>query len=213
MQVGIILILLSKWRVLAVRPRFWPAYLRQNAVDIMVGVSLFIFMASTFSAAWQLVWAGAYAAWLLFIKPGSSVFKVSLQAVLAQFVALMALFIEFGVAPLVFLVVAAWAICYLSARHFFSSFDEPYNSLFSHTWGYFAAALTWLLSHWLLFYGNGYLAQPTLLLTVLGFGLGGLYYLNETDRLSKLMQRQVLFVIVAIVVIVLLQSDWSDKVV
>jgi hypothetical protein len=212
-QLGFALILLSKWRMFAVRPRYWFAYIRQNAVDIMVGVSLFIFMAGTLSSSWQLIWALAYAAWLLFIKPGSSVLSVSLQAFIAQFVALVALFIQLPEAPTIVLVLAAGLICYLSARHFFSSFDEPYASLFAHTWGYFAAALLWLLSHWLLFYGDGVISQPTLLLTVLGFGLGALYYLDQTDRLSKLLQRQVVFAVLVVIVIVLLRSDWSEKVI
>ncbi|MEK7603101.1 MAG: hypothetical protein AAB459_02575, partial [Patescibacteria group bacterium] len=98
------------------------------------------------------------------------------------------------------------------ARHFLTSFDEEHASLFAHTWGYFAAALTWVLSHWLLFYG-GFLAQPALLLSVIGFSLAALYYLDETDRLSSGLRRQFVFVMVAIVMVVMVFSDWGDKVV
>jgi hypothetical protein len=208
-QVALALILLSKWRMFAVRPRYWPANVRQNAVDIMVGVSILVFMINSSTAAMQLAWAVAYGIWLIFIKPGSSIFKVSLQAMLGQFTALIALFLAWVDAPLIGLVVAGWAICYLSARHFFSSFDEVYGSLYAHTWGYFAAALMWVLGHWLLFYGL--LSQPALLLTVLGVGMGTLYYLDETDRLSLLLRRQFVFIMVAVVVVVLIFSDWGDK--
>src|SRR5688572_27259291 len=77
-QLGLALILLSKWRMFAVRPRYWPANVRQNAVDIIVGVSFLIFMANSVTAAWQLSWAVFYAVWLLFIKPKSSVLWVSI---------------------------------------------------------------------------------------------------------------------------------------
>jgi hypothetical protein len=195
--------------MLAVRPRYWPANVRANAVDIMVGISAVIFMAHSNAASWQLLWAAAYGLWLLLLKPGSSVLKVSLQAMVAQLVALMALFLHWGSAPLIILVLASWLINYLVARHFFTSFDEPHAPLYANTWGYFAAALTWLLGHWLLFYGA--MAQPTLLITVIGYGLATLYYLDETDRLSILLRRQFIFIMITIVIVVLVFSDWGDK--
>src|SRR4051794_37994319 len=59
-SVAIVLVLLSKWRMFAVRPRYWVINLIQNGVDIMVAVSLIIFMASTSVVWWQLLWAAAY---------------------------------------------------------------------------------------------------------------------------------------------------------
>src|SRR5258708_6176905 len=59
------MILLSKWRMLAVRPRFWPTNVRANAVDIIVSISLLAFMVQSDTQLLQLVWAGAYAVWLL----------------------------------------------------------------------------------------------------------------------------------------------------
>lgn len=203
------LIILSKWRMFAVRPRYWLANIRANAVDIMVGVSVVVFMASTNIGMWQVVWATAYGLWLVLLKPGSSTLKVTLQAGVGQFVALTALFLVSGDMPLYALVIASWLVCYLCARHFFSSFDEPYTQLFSHLWGYFAAALVWVLGHWLLFYNA--LAQPTLLLVVIGYGLASMYYLDQTDRLSPAWRRQFILMMVAIVVIVLTFSDWGDK--
>ena len=201
------LIILSKWRMFAVRPRYWPANLRANGVDLTVGFSAVIFMANSNSASWQLVWAFAYAVWLIFIKPGSSTWKTSLQALIAQTAGLMALFMALGDASLFMLVILVWMICYSVARHFFTSFEEPYTSLYAHTWGYFAAALTWLLGHWLVFYNI--VAQPTLLLTVLGFGMAALYYLEQTDRLSVVVRRNFVVMMVAIVLVVILLTNWS----
>lgn len=208
-QLALLLILLSKWRMWAVKPRHWPANIRANAIDIIVGVSLLVFMIQADSQLFQLIWAAVYAIWLLFIKPGSQVISVSAQALIGQFAGLTALFLRYGDMNALGLIVVTWAICYLSARHFLASFDEPQTRFFSYLWGYFGAALVWILSHWLLFYGP--IAQPTLLITVIGFGLATLYYLHETDRLSTFFQRQILFIMLAIVVILIVFSDWGDK--
>jgi len=208
-NLALAVILLSKWRMLAVRPRHWWPNIRANAVDIIVGVSILIFMINATTDVWLLFWAATYGIWLIFIKPGSSSWMISLQALIGQACGLMALFLGWPDAPLGGLVALGWLICYSSARHFFSSFDEPYTSLMAHAWGYFAAALIWVLGHWLLFYGV--VSQPTLLLTVIGYGLATLYYLDHTDRLSSLVRKQFIFIMVAIVVIVLVFSDWGDK--
>lgn len=208
-QLAMATVLLSKWRMFAVKPRFWPANIRANAVDIIVGISTVILMANSESGSIQVLWVALYVLWQLVIKPGRSVLRISTQALLGQTYGLMALFVAWPSAPLAALVVLGWAICYLSARHYLSSFDEPYTALYSHIWGYFAAALMWLSSHWLVYYGV--VSQPALLLTVLGFGLGGLYYLYETDRLSKLMRNEIIFIMITVVLVVLLFSDWGDK--
>ncbi len=38
-QLALSIIVLSKWRMFAVRPRFWLANIRANAVDLIVGLS------------------------------------------------------------------------------------------------------------------------------------------------------------------------------
>jgi hypothetical protein len=209
LSIGITLIILSKWRMFAVKPRHWPANIRANAVDIIVGLSALIFMIHSNSGVLQLFWAVAYGAWLLILKPQSSDLGVPLQAITAQSVGLVALFIAWGSAPLLTLVICVWLISYVSARHFFASFEEPYIRFLSSTWAYLAAALTWLLGHWLLFYGP--VAQPALLLSVIAFGVGGMYYLEKSDRSSIVLRRQIVFVLFAVTLIVLTFSDWGDK--
>lgn len=210
-QLAFILILLSKWRMLAVRPRFWPANIRANATDMIVGFSALALMIQSDTALWQSLWALAYAVWLIFIKPGSSILMTSIQAGVGFLSGLTALYLAWAGEPLYALVLMTGLICYLSARHFFDSFDEPYAKLLAYMWGYFGAALMWLLGHWLLFYGV--VAQPTVLLVVLGYGLATLYYLDHFDRLSTMVRRQFIFIMVAVVVIVLTLSNWGDKIV
>lgn len=210
-QLALSIVVLSKWRMFAVRPRFWAANIRANSVDLMVGLSIIVFMANSGSALVQLAWAIAYALWLFVIKPRSSTLLVSLQAGIAQLAALSALYVAWADGPVIGLTFLTGLFCFFAARHFFDTFDEPYARMLAYAWGYFGAALAWLLSHWMLFYGI--IAQSTLLLTAIGYGLAGLYYLDHKDRLSVDLRRQFIFIIVAVVLVVLVFSDWGDKVV
>jgi hypothetical protein len=136
---------------------------------------------------------------------------VSTQAFIGQLAALMALYLTWAAGPIYGLTFLTGLFCFLAARHFLDMFDEPYARMLAYVWGYFGAALAWLLSHWLLFYGV--LAQTTLLLSTIGYGLAGLYYLDHYDRLNKGLRRQLIFIMVAIVLLVIAFSDWGNKVV
>jgi hypothetical protein len=205
-------VVLSKWRMFAIRPRFWAANIRANAVDLIVGLSIVLFIIhSGDTVLLQLLWVVLYGLWLIVVKPASSLFMISAQAFIAQLFGLMALYLAWAAGPLYGLTLLTGLICFLAARHFFDGFNEPYARLLAYVWGYFGASLAWLLGHWLLFYRI--VAQPTLLLTTLGYGLAVLYYLDHGDRLSKGVRRQFVFIMVAIVLVVLTFSDWGDKVV
>jgi hypothetical protein len=210
-QLAILVVILSKWRMFAVRPRFWPANIRANAVDLMVGLSVVLFMTHSNSMLLQFIWAALYAIWLIAIKPRSSVLIVTLQAFIGQLSALMALYLAWSSGPVWGLTLMTGLICFLAARHFFDVFEEPYARLLAYTWGYFGAALAWLLSHWLLYYHV--VAQVTLLLSALGYGIATLYYLDHEDRLTAGLRRQFVFIMLAVVLVVLVFSDWGDKVV
>lgn len=193
----------------AVRPRHWPANIRANAIDIIIGLSMVVFMAQSPSNAWQLVWVAVFEFWLIVIKPRSKTFWTTVQAALGQFAGLTALYLLWGRSALIFIVITSWIICYLSARHFFSSFDEPLGSMLSHIWGYVAAALTWVLGHWLLYYG--FLAQPVLLLSILSYALAALYYLESNDRLSTSTKREIILLMTLVITVIIVLSSWGDK--
>jgi hypothetical protein len=210
LQLALAVILLSKWRMFAVRPRFWAANVRANAVDILVGVSLLTFMTHS-GQLLQFVWAILYGVWLVVVKPASNTMMVSLQATIGMSCGLMALFVAWAAEPLYGLVLITGAICFLAAHHFFDSFDEAYARLLAYVWGYFGAALVWVLGHWLLFYGA--VAQPVLLLLAIGYGLAVLYYLDHHGKLTKTLRRQFIFIMIATVVIIVAFSDWGHKIV
>jgi hypothetical protein len=99
-QLALSLILLSKWRMFAVRPRFWLANIRANAVDMVIGVAVLAFMVSTGNEVAQLLWSVLWASWLIVIKPRADTLWVSLQALISFVAGLMALFLTWDHAPL-----------------------------------------------------------------------------------------------------------------
>jgi hypothetical protein len=206
-SLAILLILLSKWRMFAVKPRYWLSNLVSNGVDILVAVSLVLFMANTTAPWWQLFWMVIYIGWLVGLKARSDVLSVSAQAMAGQLLGLTILYLKFGDTSLSVLVVGTWVITYVAARHFLTSFEEPQIALLSHAWAYFSASLAFILGHWLLFYGT--IPQILVVLTTIGYSLAALYYLEASDKLSQVLQRQLLAIMFAILFIVVLLSDWT----
>ncbi len=204
-------ILLSKWRIFAVKFRHWPANIRANAVDILVGLSVVVFMSLTQVQLFQAGWVLAYIGWLLFIKRQSTSLWIGVQALIAQTLSLIAIFLVWNESSETLLTFAVWGITYLCARHFLAAFDESMARASAYVWAFFSAALTWLATHWLLYYK--FIAQPALIITVIGYSMAALYYLQHTDKLSKGVRRQFVMVMVAIVMFILVFSDWSGDII
>lgn len=143
------LVLLSKWRVLAVRPRYWMANIKANLVDVIVGLSFVILLAAASGAfAVQCLLTLLYIGWLLFVKPRSKRSFVAIQAATAIFVGITALMtISYGwIGSLV--VLGMWSIGYAASRHYLSTYEEPHSSFLSLIWGLIFAELGWLAYHW-----------------------------------------------------------------
>jgi len=206
---AIALIFLSKWRIFAVKPRYWMTNIVSSGVDLMVSLALVIFMANTTVTWWQLLWMFLYIGWLTFLKPRSDVLSVSAQAMVGQLLGLSVIYLKFGDSSLAILVAATWAVAYLSARHFLTSFEEPNSALISHIWAYFSASLAFVLGHWLLFYGT--IAQIIVLLTTLGYSMAALYYLDVTEKLSASLKKQLLLAVFMVFIIIIVLSDWTGS--
>ena len=84
---GCILVLLSKWRMFAVRPRYLFINIKSNLVDLIMGFS-FVFLAycaGNILSPLHYVLTALYSLWLIILKPMSSNFATKLQALLAVF--------------------------------------------------------------------------------------------------------------------------------
>lgn len=211
-SVAVVIVLLSKWRMFAVKPRHWLAHIRTNAVDIIVSLSLLTFMITSGpSMTMQLAWLLIFEIWVLYVKQGTSILLVSAQALVAQCLGTIALFLAYETAPAVVYVTLAGVIAYFSARHFFASYEESHGIQYSWLWTFFASSLVWILSHWLLFYGP--VAQVAVMLSVVGYGLAGIYYLHEHDKLTQLVKRQIIFVVFSVVFVMIAFANWGDGII
>lgn len=207
--IAVAFVLLAKWRIFAVRPRYWIPNIRSNAVDIFVGLSVVAFLAGTEVLGTQIFWTVAYIAWLLWLKPKSNPVAVMSQALIAQAVTLVAFYRSFPSSSLLAGMVVTWLVCYSVARHFLGAFDEPLTRSITHIWAWFGVCMAWVLGHWVIQYL--FLPQIALILTVLGYGLATLYYLDKNERLKASLRRQLVGVMGLLLLIIIVFSDWQDK--
>jgi len=189
------LVLLSKWRVLAVRPRYWMAHIKANLVDIIVSLSYVVLLYAAGGAFFLQVGLSAlFVVWLLFIKPRSKRTFIAIQAGTALFfgvTALMTVSYDWSSLPVV---LGMWVIGYATGRHVLTSYEDPHSSFYSLVWGLVVAELGWLTYHWTFAYsipgfGGVKLAQAALIVLAIGFVVErayGSYHQHGTIKSSDL---------------------------
>ncbi|HSW90520.1 MAG TPA: hypothetical protein VLF64_00830 [Candidatus Saccharimonadales bacterium] len=169
------LVLLSKWRILAVRPRYWFANVQANMVDIIVSLSFVVLLyAANRAFIVQCLLTLVYIVWLLFVKPRSKRIYVAVQAGAALFLgvtALMSVSFDWMSSAVVLFM---WVIGYSAARHVLGSYEEAHISFYSLVWGLVIAELGWLMYHWTFAYsipgaGDIKLSQGALIVLAISF--------------------------------------------
>jgi len=195
------LVALSKWRVLAVRPRYWFANLRSNLIDFIVSVSvvlhLYTINMANITESRQLILMGIltalYIGWLLFLKPRSKRSFVAAQAGVATLLGVAALFTISYNWPVSVVVIGMWLLGFAAARHVLSTYDEETHALFlSLAWGTVMAEIGWVayhvaVAHALPFVNSLELPQLAIIATVVGFVAHKAYdsfYHNQMIRVN-----------------------------
>ena len=155
------LVFLSKWRIFAVRPRFWFANIQTNMVSFIVSISFVVFLYTTGQAnlselqiiIFQSLLVLLDIIWLVLLKPQSKRLYVVLQAGVALFVGITAIFsMSYGWMSS-FVVLLTWLVGYAVARHVLNSYDDEAHALFlSLAWGFVLAEIGWLAYHWTIAY-------------------------------------------------------------
>ena len=203
-----LLVLLSKWRVLAVRPRFWLANIQGNTIDTLVGISaVTLIWLSQGEMAVQILLTALYAAWLLMLKPRSTRRAMIIQAEVGQFAALTALF---GIAYYFdssLVVLACFAIGYITAWHALQSYEEPQTRLLAAIWGFVVAEFGWLAYQWTSAYtlaGDLMAPQVAIIASLSGYVTMRAYEYHTHGKLSwKRMRAQILFAAAVIAMMLL----------
>lgn len=174
------LILLSKWRVLAVRPRYWFAHLQANMVDFIVSIGfvVLLYAAGTDGAEGavpvQIFLTALYIAWLLVLKPRVKRSLVIAQAGVAVVVGVAALYMGAYEWPSSVVVAIMWLIGYSTAKHVLAAYSEEQLMFLSFVWGLLFAELGWLAFHWTIAYNLPFAAgiklpQVTIIALALSF--------------------------------------------
>lgn len=203
---------LSKWRVFAVRPRFWFVNLQANLIDTLFGISIVTLLwLNIHSVAIQAVLVAIFAVWLVLLKPRSKQRFMIFQAGLTLFISLTALFSFAYAVPSVVIVVACWIIGYATARHVLSSYNNEHERvLLALIWSLIVAELGWLGYHWTVAYGlneSFKLPQIAVVITLVGFIVAkayGLYHHSENGKIDmKVLRWPLLFVILTLGILLL----------
>lgn len=208
---GVILVLLSKWRIFAVRPRYWLANIKSSLVDLIVGSSIVLitYCSGTNLMPIHFALGIIYTIWLIFIKPQSSETANEIQSLIAIFLGTTATILMSASAEAIFMTVACYIIGYGAARHVMIQNDDHDFALTTRICGLISAEIAWVAHSWLIVYKFGdtgvILPQLSIIMTVLAFGFGKVYKsILKHDGTLKFsdVATPVIFTILIIIVIV-----------
>lgn len=180
---AISLVLISKWRVLAVRARYWFVNIRSNLVDFIVSISvvlhLYTINAANINSFHKFTLLGIvtllYILWLLILKPRSKRSSVAAQASVAIVLGVSALYTVSFNWPVSIVVAGMWLIGYAAASHVLHTYDDETHPLFlSLAWGLVMAEIGWVAYHWTIAYSLPFVAsllipQVAIVIALLGF--------------------------------------------
>lgn len=187
--VAVGLVFMSKWRVFAVRPRFWIANVKSNLVDLIVCLSLVGLMwvsgAANISISTAIL-AVIYIIWLIAIKPRSKKVFIDIQAIFSVFIGFFALFSIGYNWPISIIVVLTWLIGYSALRHVLSTKENGSLEILSLMWGLILAEIGWIFSHWTVGYpmfglSSLIVPQVAIIAAVLSFLVFSMYRAKEDD--------------------------------
>lgn len=182
--IGLVLIVVSKWRVFAVNHRYWLLNLRSSLVDFIVGVSfvLLAYAAGTTFLPVHFVLMISYAVWLIFIKPRSSSRFAVIQALIAVLLGTTTATIFAAISDSIVLVASEFLIGFAASNHVLVQSNEENPTYISLVVGLIFAEIAWLSNSWLIIYTFGSsglcLSQLAIILTVLSYAYFQIY--NES---------------------------------
>ena len=179
--IGIILVIISKWRTFAVRPHYWWINLKSSLVDFIVGFS-FVFITYCSGTEWQPVHTALailYTIWLILIKPRSTDFFAEFQAIASVLLGTTASVMLFASSNSLFLALSCFVIGFAASRHTLVQSDDNDFSLITVSAGLFSAEIAWLCHSWLIVYafsGTGILIpQLAIIMSLVIFTLNRIY--------------------------------------
>ena len=172
---GLILVLVSKWRVFAVRARFLWLNIKANLVDIIVGVSvvLLTYYAGPNFLPVDFVLMAVYSLWLLVIKPLSSENATLIQSFVAVFLGASAAAIASAELNPIVITLVSFLIGYAASRHILAQTNDRDFTLSTLICGLVFAEVAWLCHSWDIIYTFGNtgirIPQVAIILSIFSF--------------------------------------------
>ncbi|MBQ3430698.1 hypothetical protein IJG20_01170 [Candidatus Saccharibacteria bacterium] len=216
--IGIILVLVSKWRTFAVRPRYLFLNIKASLVDLIVGCSfvfLGYFSGSSVVLPVHYLLAAGYTLWLIAIKPQTSPFWTSVQAIVAVFLGTSVATIASASTNSVVLVLAEFLIGYAAARHVLAQNNNSLHDgfpafIFALMFAEIALfAHSWLIIYPFQIYGI-MIPQLSIILSIFAFVAVKLYE-NVESRDGDLKVREVAIPIVfAVILLAVIVAGFSE---
>lgn len=173
--IGIILVILSKWRIFAVRWRYLAVSLKSNLVDLIIGISIVLltYFSGTNILPVDFILAGFYCLWLLVIKPLTSERANLIQSILAVFFGMSAVTIATANLDSIVLVPLAFLIGYAASRHILVQAKDKEHTFSTLICGLVFAEISWISHAWSIIYTFGAtgirIPQLALILTIFAF--------------------------------------------
>ncbi len=214
--IGLILVLLSKWRMFAVRPRYWMLNLKSNLVDLIVGFSfvLITYCSGTTIAIVHAVLAVLYSFWLVVLKPRSDDISTDIQSVCAIFFGTTALCLMAANADSIFFVLGEFVIGYAAARHVLVQGDGENYGILLVSSGLVAAEIAWLSHSWLIVYSFAetgiIIPQLSIILSITAF-IFGYSYKSLSRNNGKINWGEIGMPIIFSVLLILLMVIWFSQ--
>lgn len=172
---GVLLVLVSKWRVFAVRSRYLMLNIKSNLVDLIVGLSIVVlaYYAGSSLAPVHFILMGIYVVWLTIIKPMSSETANLTQSLFAVFLGVSAAtFLTAGTNPVVD-VLLVFLVGYAASRHVLAQTNSKDFTLTTLVCGLVFAEIAWLCNTWSIIYTFGAsgirIPQIAIILTIFAF--------------------------------------------
>lgn len=179
--IGLILVVVSKWRIFAVNHRYWLLNLRSSLVDFIVGISfvLLAYAAGTTVLPVHFALIIGYAVWLILIKPRSSTSFTIVQALSALLLGTTTASIFAAITDSTVLVAATFLITFAAVHHVLIQNDDRDASFISLVCALFASEISWLSYSWLILYTIGKtgicISQLSIILCVLAYTFFEIY--------------------------------------
>ena len=213
---GCVLVLLSKWRMFAVRPRYLFINIKSNLVDLIMGFS-FVFLAycagNTLSPI-HYVLTSLYSLWLIVLKPMSTTTATKIQALLAVFFGSTAITLMVASSSSSLTVILNFILGFAVSRHILVQSEDTNYRLITLVSGLIFAEISWLAEYWLIVYSfkafGLIIPQVTIILTILAF-ITGVLYQNANQNEQKIEKKDVLIPTIFAISVILIIVLWFSK--